>query len=212
MSHMLNRLSMATAYQGDYERAIRYAEESLTHARKAGDLGAMAWAFFQAGNAVWLKDNEPGQAFVLLQQSLPLFRVTRNRLGVTEVLFSMAVAERAQGHIEQAEALCKESLLLARDLGDEWRIAICLACLGCIARDCNNPRRAAILLSAARSLEKVESIRKLRSNHIDFDAEAAALRTQLDRVAFTATWARGQAMTLGQAIDYGLEDPPSVEV
>ena len=66
--------------------------------------------------------------------------------------------------------------------------------------------RVAVLLGAADSLRAGIDSLATPVDRADFEPVLTAARVQLGEARFKAAWAKGQAMTLEQAIVYALEE------
>ena len=80
-----------------------------------------------------------------------------------------------------------------------------MAAFGTIATNQLNFNRAAILLAAVESQLASTGIRLLPVDKMDFERSSATLRIQLDEKAFSKLCAKGQKMSLEQAIAFALE-------
>jgi hypothetical protein len=82
----------------------------------------------------------------------------------------------------------------------------CFEGLAAVARAQGQLWHAAALLAAAQTLREALGLRRAPSESADYERELTALQAALDKEAFAAAWAQGQAMTLEQAIEYALTD------
>jgi hypothetical protein len=128
-----------------------------------------------------------------------------------------------QGDSRRAETLFAEGLALVRELGRQLalpgehraagahtrllgaqHIAEFLVGLAGVAAVDGAPDRAARLFGAAEAPLRASGDRFDLVDQGEYDRNLAAVRAQVDAEAFAAAWAEGQAMTLEQAIAYGL--------
>jgi hypothetical protein len=82
-----------------------------------------------------------------------------------------------------------------------------LAGLAAVAAIQEQGERAGQLFPAAHTLFLPTHTFLDDARRADIDHSIAEARAHLDAEAFAAGWARGQAMTLEQAISYALEEP-----
>src|SRR5262249_58543311 len=83
-----------------------------------------------------------------------------------------------------------------------------LAGLAGVAAGQEQGERAGQLFAAARTLNlSTNTFLDDAHRRADIDHSVAEARAHLDAGAFAAGWARGQAMTLEQAISYALQEP-----
>jgi hypothetical protein len=74
-----------------------------------------------------------------------------------------------------------------------------------VAVDDGRPERAATLLGAAAALLEAGGLQMDPIDRAEYDRAAAATRALLGEATFAAAQAAGQAMSLEQAVAYGLE-------
>jgi hypothetical protein len=148
----------------DYARLEPLATEYLELARKLGDRSATA--------------------------SLALSRAQRDKVAAVRAMVSLADVAVQQGMPDRADALYREGLVLAAELGDRWWFTLCLE--GMVACETSRSRftRAATLLGAAAELRKA-----IGSQH--------PAPTRENR--FTEAWARGRAMNQDDLVAFALE-------
>lgn len=108
---------------------------------------------------------------------------------------------REQGDLDWAAGLFAESLELCRSVGDRWRCAECLEELAGIALDRTQPDLSARLLGAASAIRQSIGAPRSASARASGEALVDAARASLEKEAFAAAWAVGEAMTLEEAQD-----------
>jgi hypothetical protein len=74
-----------------------------------------------------------------------------------------------------------------------------------VAAEQGRAERAGRLFGAAKTLSPQPVNFFSETSRIDLDQDIAQARTHLDKAAFEAGWAAGQAMTQEQAISYALQ-------
>jgi hypothetical protein len=99
-------------------------------------------------------------------------------------------------------------LALYRALQRQDGIAECLAGLAGVAGAEGQLERATRLFGAAEALLEAAGAHLAAVDKSEWDRNVAAVRAQMDEVAFAAAWAEGREMTVKQAIAYGLEESP----
>ena len=116
---------------------------------------------------------------------------------------------RAQGDHERAIALHLESLVLARETGQQREIAEYLGGLAGLATEQGQPERAARLFGAAEALRQSIGAPLPPTEWAAYERDVAVARARLGEDAFAAAWAEGWAMPLEQAVEYASEGPAS---
>jgi len=125
----LEGLSVITRAEGDYERAEKLAEESLTVWRAVGDRDAIARALSDFGMAA-VTVGDYSRARAILEEGLALAQEVGETSSIalaTRFLGDLALHER---DYRRAEPLLRESLALEQRLGDKHGVAASLFGLG----------------------------------------------------------------------------------
>jgi tetratricopeptide (TPR) repeat protein len=151
------------------------------------------------------KQGEYARAVILYGESLTLQRLERSG-AIATTLYNLAYVAQHQNDYECGAALFVESLGLYRKTGDLSGIATCLGGLAGLAGIRSQPERAACLFGTAEMLLEGSGARMDSIDHVEYDRNLAAARTQLDEATFAAAWAKGQAMPLEQAIRFALDE------
>ena len=111
-----------------------------------------------------------------------------------------------QGRLDEAGRYLAQGLALSQTLGDQARIAWCLAGLGSVAALDEAPERAARLWGAAERLRAALECRSAPAARATYERALATARAQLGDAAFAAAWERGRALTVEQAIAEAVDD------
>ncbi len=204
VAHALDTLGDLARHQGDYARAAALLDESLGLFRELHDKGGIASSLYYLG-LVALHRGDYGRARALFEECLALFRELKDKGGIAWSLHHLGGAARSQGAYDRAAALLEESLAAFRELGQKSAIAVSLERLGGVAAALEQPVRAAALFGAADALRQAIGSRPSPSARADAERDVAGLRAALGEQAFATAWARGQAMTLDQAIAHALK-------
>lgn len=199
---------------GDYAQAFRYLEEALLLFKR--NRNAHSTAIVLSGLAeIALRQANYERAITLEQESLTLRRELGDKWGIAVSLSNLAWVSLKQGDLVQTGTLLQESLRLRRGIGDPGGTAWCLEKLAELAliygeressaRRSEGFRRAARLFGAAAALRSpigsvIDSV-----DLSEHERQLGIVRGQLGVTTFEMAWAEGQAMTLGQAIEYALE-------
>lgn len=186
--------------KSDFNRAQHYYSRSLILYRGLGDESGIAGVLNMLG-LVALEQGDLPQAFVHLNQSLALHRKQKNLRG-------MAVALNNLGNVAedpvQAATYYRQSLILSEGLVDIENSAEASEGLAGVAQRCGQNGAAARLLGAVVAFRNVLDVAQPVQDQIDHQDLLAAIRSQLTEDEFQTAWAEGQAMTLEEAIAYGL--------
>src|SRR5262249_37376633 len=147
--------------------------------------------------AVWQGDLEQAAATA---EALALFRQVGDRGNVAACLLSLGWVARMRGEVAQAEALERETLALAWELGDPHRCAEALEQLATTAGAAGQGKRAARLLGVATALRETLGAPQPQPDQTDTEQAVAAARAALGEVRWAAAYAAGRALPLEEAI------------
>jgi hypothetical protein len=92
-----------------------------------------------------------------------------------------------------------------RGIGNKAAVAGCLDGLAQIAAAEGRPERAARLFGAADAITNSTGEAVPLANRAEYAQIAEGVRDSLGKEAFEAAWDEGQAMSLEEAVAYGLE-------
>jgi predicted ATPase/DNA-binding CsgD family transcriptional regulator len=124
----------------------------------------------------------------------------------TVLLFNLASIAQYEGDHQSAIDLLRQSFEFCRDVNDTRGMAIVIQILAGSVAAIGEPERAAQLLGAAEVvLEHMGAITEPHDKP-ELERNIAAVRAQLDEAIFQSAWAEGRAMSLEQAVDYGMAE------
>ena len=160
------------ASRHDYQRADEVLEQARNLLQEADTGERSGQERVQYLLVVALVDNFLGQiqlskadydrAAQLFTAGLEAARSTPDRFTILISLYDLALASQARGDLDGARGLLRQGLSLAAEAGDESAAAYYLEALAAIARQQDDPQRAAWLLAAAhgRSLTGARGIQQ----------------------------------------------------
>jgi tetratricopeptide (TPR) repeat protein len=207
------------ASQHHDERAGEVLEQARNMLREAGTGERSVQERVQYLLVVALVDNFLGQiqlskadydrAAQLFTAGLDAARSTPDRFTILISLYDRALASQAQGDRDGARGLLRQGLSLAAEAGDESAAAYYLEALAAVARQQNDPQRAAWLLAAAGEQLQASGSGWLhayvpRAPH-DHSVEAE-LRSRMGDAAYEQAAAHGRSPTGARGIQQGLAD------
>jgi predicted ATPase/DNA-binding CsgD family transcriptional regulator len=201
IARALDGLGFAAWLQEDHERAWTLCTEALTLYRGLEDAEGIAWSLVNLG-AVAQYRGDLGRAEALLKESLTLSWEAGYREGVGWSLNELGLVAYRRG--ELGRGVAKGEPGGAPRPGDRWRIASVLEGLGEAARAQGEFERAVRLFGAAEVLREAIGTPAPLCERPDRESNVAAARAGLDDAAWEAAWAEGQAMSLGEAVEYAL--------
>lgn len=196
-------LAIAARAQGDFERASTLLEEIVSHVRQVGDKYRLAVAL----NYLGLVKRELGdyaRAKALLEETLALAQELRDKWGTAFAQSNLGIVAWYQQDYPRAADLFAKSLRLRVEVGEKRGIVTSLVGLAAVAVAQGQGERAAMMFSTAEALREAIGVPLppfIRSNYEQY---VTATRTGLGERRFTEAWAKGQTMTLDEAIAYAL--------
>jgi len=199
VSASLRELGFVAYEQGDYERAVRLHEQSLALAREFGTTFDVAWSLRALADAV-RGQGDLGRARTLLEEGLALYRGEERGWGPVRTLASLGSVACEAGEYARASRLYEESLELAKRMGQEIAILICLEGPARVAVAQERMDRAAWLCGAAAALREDKGWPLPPAKRAENDRTVTAARAVLGEDTFAAAWAKGHALPLEEAI------------
>jgi tetratricopeptide (TPR) repeat protein len=183
-------------------RAAEQLEESLLHARRAGDLWGVSNVLPHLGN-LRLTQGEHALAATITEDALAHARTIGNQRGMAVSLNVLGLVALAQGDRERAQSCHQESLRVAQDAGLTFQQAAALRFLGRLSTDLARVDAAqSQLLSALKLYRRMQDRLGIALCLIDL-ADAARLCASFS----IAVEALSAADAIISAIGAGLVEP-----
>ena len=152
-AHALKGSGVVSIWQGDYEAARRFSDESLVLRRELGDKPGIAVLLNnQAVTARFVHDHD--RAHRLNDESILLLREVGDQWAVGQLLNNQACIASDQGDYEQARVLLAESLSIRRQLGDRVGLALSLNTLADVVIDDGDFASAPALLDESLAINR----------------------------------------------------------
>ncbi|HVK04254.1 MAG TPA: tetratricopeptide repeat protein, partial [Armatimonadaceae bacterium] len=200
----LLNLGNIASEEDDYARARGLYEESLGIARAAGERRRVAAALNNLGN-VARRLGDFAAATRYQEETLALRRELGDRSGCATSLLNLAEIARQQGLWGRAEDLLAESLQAQRELGDPFAVSECLLVFAGVAGGAGDFARSAALLGAARAVRAAIASDLSPSDRERWAGFAEAARAALGSAGFASACARGERLSLDEAVAFALE-------
>lgn len=224
MARSLMYLSIVAYWRGDYRAAAALAQQCVTLQSERGDSISIAFAREIQAMAV-AKTGDLAQGMHLLEKCLEHFQSISNKSGLALILNDMGLVAHWQGNYAQAIQLHQQGLQAAWQIGDKRRMAFCLegiamACGQWAAQSTPQSTveglvqryqwRAIQLFGAVAALRTQIGAPLPPTERADYEASLAQVRVGVNPATFAATWAKGEAMSLEQAVAYAAEATDSL--
>jgi tetratricopeptide (TPR) repeat protein len=178
---------------------VRLHEQALALDREFGTTFGIAWSLRALADAV-LEQGDLKHARTLLEESLALSRSEEHAWGIVRTLASLGDLACEAGEYAQASRLYEESLKRGRRMGQDIAILRCLEGLAQVAVAQGRMERATWLCGAVAALREDKGWPLPPGKRAKHGRTVAAARRALGEEAFEATWARGHALSLEEAI------------
>ena len=204
IADLMRVLASEARQRGDAHEHDALIAEGLTHAREAGDL-PLAGRFLAGAGIAALERAEFERARQLFRESLAVSETAESELGVGRALGLLGTVALLEGKIDEALARFRESLATAARLGYREGVAYLLAGVACALARRGETERAAKLLGAESRLAEDLQLRRERHHGEVVESTAAELRKLLGADLLNQLASEGEALPLGEAIDYALE-------
>ncbi|MGE5265198.1 MAG: AfsR/SARP family transcriptional regulator [Acidobacteriota bacterium] len=190
---------------GDYDLARTFFEQSLENARKENAQRMIGMALNSLGELARLQGDYT-RAGAMYSEAAQLDREMGNRWGYAMAIMNLVPVALHEHDLNRAKALAAESLAINRELEFTRNLLGDLANLAGLATMLGKHEQAARLLGATEaSFEALGRIMDT-ADQKEYDQYLSMVREHFDEKTFKAAWMEGRAMTLDQAIDYGLEN------
>jgi predicted ATPase/class 3 adenylate cyclase len=190
--------------QSDLDGGIALLREALDLYRGLGDDTGVARTQWAVASGMHYQERFD-EASIALDEAIPLFRKIGDRFSLGWALHTRTVIAVREKRGEAAERFACEGMQVFRDAGDLSGMALLLDDAASAALLAGNRERALRLAGASTAHQATTGaglgavVGKMESR--DWEQE---LHSDADRRA----WTEGQAMTIEQAIDYGLSVGP----
>ena len=211
IAHCLHNLANAFKLRGDYPRAQTALREATEIFREVevGDPSGAAWAINQQGD-IARAQGDVAVARDLYQRALSAFRAAGDRWGSARSLADLGHICCEQGEYPAAHAAYREALEIFADLGHRRGVARALEGFACLAVARGQAERALQLAAAATLLRYQIGAPLPQAEQSKIDQSLSAARASLGEPERQDASTAGSAMSLEQAIQYSLEEPPPV--
>jgi predicted ATPase/DNA-binding SARP family transcriptional activator len=205
MAATLNNLAGVAHLQGDLAASKAYYDESLMFYQQIGDRVAAASVMGHTAT-ILLQQSEYAQAQQLYTASHTIALELGDKPGLRQTLNGLGNVARMQQRYSEAIHYYRQGLAVSVEIHHIGAVSLGLFCCAAIAWAEEQAERAAILLGATTALNHSAQLVLDPEVSAEFDQHLAAVRSALDAATFKAAWARGQALSLEQAVALALDD------
>lgn len=161
-----------------------------------------------------LLNGEPEPARRCFEEGLAAAHAAGDRIAAHQALYKLGLLALTERDLDRANEYFREGLSLADEVRDVINAPYFVKGLGQVAGLRGQAAFAIRLLGAAETALRATGSAPYRyiPDQALQDRIFAAARDALGEVAFDEGWRRGQSMTLEQAVEYALDQPPPTPV
>jgi predicted ATPase/DNA-binding CsgD family transcriptional regulator/DNA-binding XRE family transcriptional regulator len=208
LSYSLRYLAVVLWMETEYAAARRESEAAVALANEIGDRQGCATALtVRSYVARSLGNNDAAEAAA--REALSLHESYGDRRGAAQALWALGMATAGQGHYGEAGAHYKRAVAVFSDVGDRFWCCICLTGLAEVALALGHPRDAVCLLAATSAIMAAIGGAVWPSIEPHIQRTLKRARVRLGGPEFKLTWARGESLSVEQAVALAMSVPES---
>jgi len=206
IANALSNLGLFASLQENLEEARSYLEQGLEIFNEMGPAHRREkfWPLIYLGDIIF-GQGQPEEARKYYEESANTLREVQDRYTLALAVRRLGQLALHEGDYETANTLCKESLNLNIEVEDRRGTLACLSAIAGITLARGQTKSAAQLFGAVQALRDMMNLRLLKIDHNEFKRNLAALRKQPDQPSLEKAWAKGEAMTKEQAVEFALK-------
>ena len=205
IANALSNLGLFASLQENFEEARSYLEQGLEIFNEMGPAHKREkfWPLIYLGDIIF-GQGRPEEARKYYEESARTLREVQDKYTLALAVRRLGQLALYEGDYETADNLCKESLNLNMEVEDRRGTLACLSAIAGITLACGQTKSAAQLFGAVQALRDTMNLRLLKIDHIEFEHNLAALHKQTNQPSLEKAWAKGEAMTIEQAVEFAL--------
>jgi tetratricopeptide (TPR) repeat protein len=194
---------------GERDRPEVYAEEALALCRASGNQLLTPYPLRQLMTMA-LTRGDDARARALGEECLALAREIEDPHAIVSVHTDLLRLARRQHDLAETEARGREGLSVLHRIGANQYAAAMLEIMAWAAAERGQPERAAVVLGVASASRQASGAVRDVLDRSAYDETLAATRAAAGDERFAAAWARGQSLSLNEAIAAALPPIESV--
>jgi len=191
--------------QGNYNKGAKMLEEALALVRAVGNQTAIAAVLCDLGIVAWAQ-GDLEQAVQRCEEALSLSREIGGNFTIVRALYGLGKTAQTRGDLASAYEFHCEALTIQSGLRDRVGIAYSLEAFVSLAAAEQNMERTSILLGAIESLHGMIRYFLSPIERAEHDDALIAARAAVGEAAFSAAYAKGQSMSLDEAVSFALSE------
>jgi tetratricopeptide (TPR) repeat protein len=192
-------LGNASLGLGNMAEARDWLERALAISRTIGENWLLAFALNNLGEVARVQ-GDYARARAHYEESEALLREAGDKGDLARLIHSLGSVALHEAEQARAEALFGESLAMFRKLGNQRGIAECVAGFAGLRVAQGYAQWGALLLGAARAMLSATGAAWWPADRAEYERIRASIHSALPADAFAAAWAKGEMMTMEQAL------------
>ena len=207
VAQALCNLGLIESMQGNYVQARPLLQQGLDLFRELGPERKTEYLYAKIvlGDVAMHQDDLP-EAQMLYEQCSATLREIHDGNFLAYVVRRLGQLAWHRGEFEKATELCKESLKLDLELGDERAVIACLSAFAGIALARGKIVLAAHHFGSVQALLHARAVRLLPTDQMEYERNVSSLRSQLNPATLEKAWTKGAEMTMERALEFALEE------
>lgn len=204
----LSGLSTSALNRKQYEQARQYADASIELFSRFNLVPDAHLEVYKANMKSWIAMAEGDylSAVVGFKLGYDYVHQIGHKMSSSGAARMLGYTLLLAGDAESARTYFRESMIDNHAFGDRLAVSACLFAFGTLAEKTNDLPRAACLFAAAIKVRTSAGLPNMPWDVNLYQPALTAMQAQLDQPELAAMWARGEAMTLEQAMAYALEE------
>ena len=202
----LNCRGRAKQVIGDPAGGRADVERALELQTQAGEDAGLAVALLLAGAAAYFED-DLGIAVERFERCAQLSAALGLPAVEARALQLLGVSRLERGDLQGAKAALTKGVPAITDIGDRFAIPVGVSALAGLAAKGGRPRAALMLAGAAAAYEEVNQTHRPQKVRTQLDAWLAPIHKKMGAAAQKLS-DRGRKLTLGEAVELGLDEQP----
>jgi tetratricopeptide (TPR) repeat protein len=186
------------------ERARAYHEEAHREALAIGENWIRSFALNNLGEVARTR-RQYDLARKYYEECVALLRDTGDKGDLARFIHNLGYVAQHEAEYHRAESHFRRSLTLFREFGNRRGMAECMAGLAGLRARQGQAEWGAVMLSAAESVLKITGGAWWPADRVEVEANQEYIRNALGEAQLVAAQAKGQAMTLEQALAFASE-------
>ena len=200
----LSAFGLVYMHLQDAQHSAADLKQGLALYRELDDKWGIAFCLSNMGQLVAMQ-GDLAQATNLHAESVALYWEAGDKSAIVVSQYLMAMTLLLQGDLEWASSLLQSGLGLAAEVKQKQYLAQCLEGLAGVAAAQGRADRSARLWGAATALRAASGNPISPTQKTLYEPFIAQARNQLGGATFETEWAKGEALSMAQAIAYAAQ-------